>query len=282
MKTKVEVAGVEISSPDKMLFPKDKITKLDVARYYEKIAPRMLPYISDRLLSVIRCHESIDGEKFFKKHPTTEGEFVSKFLVGDDEFFYVKNKAELVFQAQMGTLEFHTWGSRIKNIEKPDLMVFDLDPSEKLPLDRLCEGVQNLKNVLDELQLKSYLKTSGGKGYHVVVPFSKSKDWDSFANFSKQIALLLESKWPKLFTTNIRKDERHNKIFVDYLRNKKTATCVAPYSLRARSGAPISFPIKWEDLGKIAPNEITIKNVGQHIKAADPWDNIFQEKQILR
>ncbi len=274
-----EILKVNITNPQKIVYPKDKISKFEICKYYEKVASLMLPFLEKRLLSVIRCHENINGEKFFKKHPTTEGDLVSSFDVGGDKYFYVKDKRELVFQSQMGSLEFHTWGSRIDAIDRPDVMVFDLDPSEDVRLEKLKDGVCNLKSVLDELHLKSFLKTSGGKGYHIVVPFSHSKNWENFSEFSKDVALLLEARWPKLFTSNIRKDSRHGRIFVDYLRNKKGATCVAPYSLRARAGAPVSCPISWKNLEKISPNQVKLKNIDKFL--TNPWVNFFAEKQIM-
>lgn len=282
MKDKVLVAGVEISNPNKTLFPKSKINKIDVVQYYEKIAPLILPHLSNRLLSVVRCHENIESEKFFKKHPTTEKEFVKTVYVGEDEYFYISNLKELVFQAQMGTLEFHTWGSTVKNLDKPDVMVFDLDPSEDVSLEKLRDGVRLVKDVLDGLKLKSYLKTSGGKGYHIVVPFSNSKGWDFFGEFSRDVALLLEAKHPNMFTSNIRKEQRQGRIFVDYLRNKKGATCVAAYSVRARENAPISFPISWKELDKISPNEVTISNFDKYLSKQNSWKDFAQEKQVLK
>ncbi len=278
MKNKIYIDNIAISNPDKILFPKDNITKLDVINYYLNISNLMLPLIDKRLVSVIRCHENINKEKFFKKHPTTEGENVSRFLLNDEYYFYLKNQKELIYQVQMGSIEFHTWGSKVSNIERPNLMVFDLDPDEKMSVNKLREGVSDLKYVLDSLNLKSYLKTSGGKGYHIIVPFSKKMDWEEFGDFSKNIALLLETKWSNLFTTNIRKDERKGKIFVDYLRNKKGATCVAPYSLRARDFAPISFPISWKDLEKVTPNEINISNYENYIKEVSPWNDLLPQK----
>lgn len=276
------VSGVKISNPNKIIYPKDIITKLDVVKYYEKIAPRILPFLNNRLLSVIRCHQGVSDACFFKKHPTTENDYVKTFMDGDDEYFYITTQKELVFQAQMGTIEFHPWGSSVPKIEKPNIMIFDLDPDEKLSLEKLREGVKLLKQVLDELNLISFLKTSGGKGYHIVVPFSNTKDWDSFSDFAKKIALFLESKYPNIFTSSIRKAERGNKIFVDWLRNSKGATCVAPYSLRSRDGATLSLPISWRDLDKISPNEINIKNFTKYLKPTDPWQEFFNVKQKLK
>ena len=260
-----KICGIEISNPQKIMFKKGKITKLEVAKYYHDIAPLMLKEIKNRLLSVIRCHQGADAVCFFKKHPTTDKNYVNIFDVEGEEYFYLSSTKQLVFQAQMGSVEFHIWGRKITDLEHPILMVFDLDPATNLPIEKLRYGVKLVKQMLDKLNLKSYLKTSGGKGYHICVPFKKKMSWNEFASLSKQIAVLLEAKHPELFTTTIKKSARTNKIFIDYLRNKKGATCVAPYSLRARANAPISMPIAWNKLNKIAPNEVTIKNYKNYL-----------------
>lgn len=271
--------NIKISNPDKVIYPKQKITKLDIVKYYLSVSKKMLPFISNRLLSVIRCHEGIIGECFYKKHPTTDKD-IKTYTDDDEEYFYIDKQAELLMQAQNGTIEFHPWGSLVSKINQPDIMVFDLDPDTKLPLSKLREAVLKVKSVIDELNLVSFLKTSGGKGYHIVLPFSSTKDWISFYDFSKQIALLVESKWQNLFTTNIKKTERKGKIFIDYLRNNRGSTCVAPYSLRARDNATISMPIDWEDLYKIKPNEVTIKNFEKFLN--NSWNNFFRVKQKLK
>lgn len=271
---------LEITNPNKIIFPLDNITKIDLINYYIDISNLMLPFVKNRILSVIRCHEGIKKECFFKKHPTNDKDMVKIINVGDEEYFYITNKLQLVYQAQMGTIEFHTWASEVKNINMPKTMVFDLDPDKELPLNKLREAVLKVKHVLDELNLQSFLKTSGGKGYHIVVPFSKCKDWDSFYKFSQQLAFIVENKWNDIFTTNIKKSSRKGKIFIDYLRNNKGATCVAPYSVRARDGAPISMPISWEDLNKIKPDEINIKNYKKYLNSS--WQSFFKCNQILK
>lgn len=265
---------IKITNPDKMIFAKAKITKIDVIEYYIDVANLMLPFVNNRPLAVIRCHGGIENECFFKKHPTNDRDFVQTFMDGDEEYFYISSPEELVFQVQSGTLEFHLWGSRVESLEKPDLMVFDLDPDEKLSLEKLASAVLKVKTLLEELGLKSFLKTSGGKGYHVVVPFDKQKSWKGFYDFARQVALLAENKWPQIFTTNIKKSERKGKIFLDFLRNNRGSTCVAPYSLRARENAPISLPIAWEDLQKIRPNEVTIKNYKKYLNSS--WKDFFK------
>ena len=270
---------IPITNPNKIVYPKQKIKKIDVINYYIEVGEFMMPFVENRLISVIRCHDTIEGECFFKKHPTQDKNMVKIKKVKGEEYFYINEISELVYQAQMGTIEFHTWASDVKNFSKPNVMVFDLDPDEKLELKKLRDAVTKTKSVLDELGLTSFLKTSGGKGYHIVVPFCQSKSWQSFYDFSKQVALILENKWKNIFTTNIKKSERKGKIFVDYLRNNRGSTCVAPYSLRVRAGAPISFPIAWEDLDKISPNEINLKNYKKYLN--NSWEKFFKINQKL-
>ena len=255
-----KICGIRISNPNKIVFEKGKITKLDVVKYYMDVAPLMLKFISKRPISAFRCHGGINGECFFKKHPTTDGDNVEKFLLDGSEFYFIQNKSQLIFQVQMGTIEFHTWGSKYPNVEFPDMIAFDLDPAEDVSLAKLRDGVLKIKSVLDELGLDCSLKTSGGKGYHILVPLKKKRSWDELSELSKQISVLIETKWQNLFTTNMRKDKRSGKIYLDFLRNKRGASLVAPFSLRAREGAPISMPISFENLYDVKPNEVNIKN----------------------
>lgn len=274
------INGIEITNPDKILYKNSKITKLEVIKYYEKVSKKMLRYIDKRIISTVRCPEGIHNDIFFKKHFENEREGFSKIIVSNqnhetEDYYYITNEKGLISEAQMNSIEFHTWGSKITDINYPDIMVFDLDPDEKLSLKKLRDGVRDLKSILDELKLKSYLKTSGGKGYHIVVPL-KNMNWSEFRKIAKNIAELMESKWPHKYTSNIRKEKRKGKIFIDWVRNTKGATSIAPYSLRARENAPISFPIAWSDLDKIKPNSITIKNVDKRLNKKNPWPNFFK------
>ena len=270
---------LNITNPDKIIYQNDKITKLDIVNYYVSVVDKMYPFVANRMISAIRCHNDITTT-FYKKHPTNEPN-VSYFTKNNEKFFCIKEKIDILNHVQMGTLEFHINGAHYQKINKPNLMVFDLDPDEKLTLKELQNGVIDLTNLLKELKLKSFLKTSGGKGYHIVVPFSDSKNWGTFENFSKQVAEYLEKLYPKKYTTNIRKENRQGKIFIDYLRNSKSATCVAPYSLRARENAPLSMPIFYKELMDIKPNEITIKNYKLFLKK-NPWKDFFLVKQSLK
>ncbi len=264
--------SVTLSNPNRILYPKLKITKQDVYDYYQKVGSLMLNYLSLRPLSVLRCHDTIENS-FIKRHPATKENIKTFFTMTNgqkQEYFYVDSLMGILQEVQNGSVEFHIWGTSVTQLSTPNYLVFDLDPDLNMDLSLVRQGVKNLKKLLDELHLRSFLKTSGGKGYHVVVPFSKVKSWQKLATFSKDIALTLEKRYPDLFTTNIRKDARKGKIFVDWLRNKKGATSIAPYSLRAREKASISWPITWNKLDMIAPSEITITNYQKYLKT-NPW-----------
>ncbi|HHT45477.1 MAG TPA: DNA ligase D, partial [Fastidiosipila sp.] len=274
---------IKLTSPDKEMF--DGITKKQVADYYKKISKKMLPYTENRVLSIVRCP---DGEKkacFFQKHLSEPLPGISLIEIeekdGDlGEYFYLSEADGLLSAVQYGTLEFHTWGSRIDTLEEPDLLVFDLDPDEGMDLSKVREAVRDLKSLLDELDLTSFLKTSGGKGYHVVVPFKPSASWEDARTFSQNVAKAMEAKWPKKYTSNMRKEKRKGKVFVDWIRNGRGATSVAPYSLRARPGAPISCPIGWSELDTIGPADITLENIGSRSRK-QPWRQFFSVSQRL-
>ena len=284
-KTGKTAKDVEITNPDKILYEQAQITKQDIVDYYEKISGRMLPYIENRILSVVRCPGGVDGSCFFKKHPSGEkgvGIVDVKNSEGDkEEYYYITDEYGLLSEVQMNTLEFHTWASSAQNPEKPDVMVFDLDPDEGMDLKDIRSGVKDLKGLLEDLGLITYLKTSGGKGYHIVVPFKPSASWDTFHDFAKNIAKTMVAKWPKKYTDNVRKDSRKNRIFIDYIRNNKGATSIAPYSVRARQDAAVSMPIRWNELDKVAPNEIKMEDAVKRLRRKDPWDGFFETDQKL-
>jgi bifunctional non-homologous end joining protein LigD len=280
------VKGVKISSPDKEMFEGYGITKEDLARYYSEVSERMMRYAGMRISSLVRCPEGIPGECFYQKHlakPITGLQMMKiKESNGDTEdYFYLEEGAGLINCVQMGTIEFHVWGSKIDKIDMPDMLVFDLDPAEGMALDQVREGVRDMKEILDALSLESYLKTSGGKGYHVVVPLKPSADWSAVKNFAKMTATAMETKWPDKYTSNMRKENRKGKIYIDWVRNSRSATSVAPYSVRARKGAPVSMPILWRELDNVKPDEITIDKAIERLKKEDPWKDFFKEKQKI-
>jgi len=272
------IEGVKISSPDKIIFNEPKVTKEDVVRYYSRISQRMLPYVRHRTLSIVRCPKGVSQSCFYKKH--ADASSVGTGMIED--FFYIEDISGLIYEAQMGTLEFHICGSTVEQLDGPDMMVFDLDPDEGMDLSQVRQGVEDIKNILDELSLNSYLKTSGGKGYHVVVPLKPDADWEKFRDFAKRVAEVMEQKWPDRYTSNIRKAQRKDKIFIDWIRNTKGATSIAPYSLRAREGASVSMPISWDELYTVAPDGIDMKEALLRIERDDPWRDFFQNNQMLK
>lgn len=281
----ITIGGIKITNPNKVMF-EPNIKKIDIIRYYVKIAKKMLPYLTNRIISIVRCPKGRKSQCFFKKHPS----IISKGIVPikiknnnnkQETYFYIEDIYGLIFEAQMNSIEFHIWGSRIDNLEYPDIMVFDLDPDEEMSLKKVRQGVRDLKSILDELSLTSFLKISGGKGYHLVVPFKPSVNWDQFYDFAKNVSKAMELNWPDRYTSNIRKDSRKGKIFIDWERNGRGSTTIAPYSVRAKEGATISMPISWEELDKIAPNEIDIKKALKRLEKSDPWKNFFKVNQRL-
>lgn len=290
METNVDsvlIQGIKITSSDKVIFDDPEITKLDVIRYYQKVSERMLPYVSHRILSIVRCPKGISETCFYKKHPGTSSKGIVTIPITNsdgetEDYFYIESVSGLIYEAQMGTLEFHTWGSRVGELEKPDIMVFDLDPDEGMSLDLVRRGVRDVRSILAELSLNSYLKTSGGKGYHVVVPLIPSASWDAFHDFARRIAEVMEQKWPDRYTSNVRKAKRTNKIFIDWIRNGRGATSIAPYSIRARKGAKVSMPIAWEELDTVAPDGITMADALARIGGNDPWKDFSRNHQLLK
>lgn len=270
---------IEITNPEKIIFKKPKITKKDIANYYKKVSDRMMTFLENRLISTVRCPNGIDKEKFYMKHLNANNTNIGKKIIKSNndkrnDYYYIKNKAGLLKEVQMNSYEFHIWGSKQNNINKPDLLVFDLDPDENLDIRKVRTCVKELKKILDKLNLKSYLKTSGGKGYHIYVPLT-TNSWQMTEKIARDISTLLCKNSNNLYTINMRMAKRKGKIFIDYFRNQKGSTSVCPYSLRLKKNASISCPIFWSELDKIKPNEITIKNIDKRLKKKDPWANFF-------
>ena len=270
------IKKIEITNPDKIIYKKPKITKMDIVNYYKAVSKRMLPLIENRLISTIRYPSGSKGSSFFKKH----FENIHKFLglkrikskkEHQNDYYYIKDINGLISEVQMNSYEFHVWGCLASDLSHADMLVFDLDPDELLSLKRLREGVKDLKSILDEYELLSFLKTSGGKGYHVVVPLNAKVTWKTARLIAKNIAELMEARWPNKYTSNMKKSKRKGKIFIDWVRNTKGATSVAPYSLRIRKKLTVSMPISWNELDKIKPDEITIEEAIKRLKRKDPW-----------
>jgi len=275
---KIDINEINITSPKKVIFKKEKVTKMDIINYYYLVSKRMMSFLDNRLISTVRCPNGND-DKFFMKHLNSDSKDIGKKILKDSDgekqdYYYIKNAYGLLYEVQMNSYEFHIWGCKQNSIKKPDILVFDLDPDIDLSIKKVRDCVRDLKKILDELKLKSYLKTSGGKGYHIYVPL-KTSSWKKTEKIALDIATLMVEKNPDKYTINMRKDKRENKIFIDYFRNKMGSTSICPYSLRLKDKATISCPIYWSELDKIKPNSITIKNIEKRLKKKDPWYDLF-------
>ncbi len=279
------VAGVALTNPDRILYPKQGLTKLDLARYYEHVADRILPHLEDRPLTLVRCPEGHEDDCFYQKHldeqiPGTLMEVPIREKEEERVYAAVRDLPGIISLVQLGVLEIHPWGARRDKLERPDRMIFDLDPGPGIRPKHLVEALNLLHTLLDDLDLQSFLKTTGGKGFHVVVPLERRATWDEVKTFAGKAADRMVRTNPDLLVSKMSKAERRGRIFVDYLRNARGATAVAPYSTRARPGAPVSVPIPWEDLSEdLSPDRFNLENVSTFSK--DPWPGFFDVRQRL-
>ena len=279
--------AVRLTHPNRVLYSEQGITKLDLANYYAQIAEWILPHVKGRPLSIVRCPAGLQSACFFQKHlpkgqagdirqvQIQEKQSIAAYLVAD-------NIADLVWLVQIGVLEIHVWGSRADQVERPDRLVFDLDPDPAVPWTQVREGAKLLRDVLADLGLASFLKTTGGKGLHVVVPVERRYSWPEAKRFSKAVADLIANQMPARYVVNMSKAARRGKIFIDYLRNERGATSIAPYSTRARKGAPVATPIAWEELDAVSDAAFfTLKTVPRRLARLrrDPWADMDQTRQ---
>jgi len=285
----IEVAGVRLSHPDKVLYPQDGVTKLDLAHYYEQVADWLLPQVAGRPLALVRCPGGHGKPCFFQKHP---GEGVSPHLrqvnvseTASSEFHLaIDDLAGLIALVQMGVLEIHAWGSTTQHLEKPDRLVFDLDPDPSVAWPVVVAAARELRAVLEELGLVSFLKTTGGKGLHLVVPIRPRTDWDDAKAFCRAVADVMVKAAPDRYLATASKAARKGKIFIDYLRNGRGATAMAAYSTRAKGVPTVSVPIAWDELGpRLTSDHFTIRNVPTRLKKLrpDPWADLPQTKQSI-
>ena len=285
----IEIAGIKITHPDRVLYPEQKITKGELAHYYEKIAEWIMPHLAGRPLTLVRCPQGRKKHCFYQRHvedsidasihriPIREGRSAASFISVD-------SLSGLIALVQMGALEFHTWGSTNDRIEQPDRLIFDLDPDTAVTWERLREAAQDLCARLSDLGLGSFVKTTGGKGLHVVVPIIPEQNWEQMKFFSKLIAQSIVREAPDRYTAVMSKSKRKEKIFIDYLRNGRTATAICAYSTRARPGAPVSVPLRWEELkADVRGDYFTIWNVTDRLAhlRKDPWEGYEAARRII-
>ena len=281
--------GVRLTSPDKVLYPESGITKLQLATYYHEIADWILPHLVHRPIVLVRCPDGQANECFYQKHPGVgTPDELRQIPIQEktkaDPYVLVDNVSGLIALAQVGALEIHAWGSREDQLEKPDRLIFDLDPDPQVTWPHVVESARQIREFLQEIGLESFVKTTGGKGLHLVVPIDRRHDWDEAKTFCKQVADSIVAAAPQAYTSNMAKAARTGKIFIDYLRNGRGATAIVPYSTRARTGAPVSTPLTWKELSpKIPSNHFTVENLPQRLSKlkADPWDGIGKLRQGL-
>ena len=282
--------GYKLTNLDKVLYPDQGITKGQLIAYLAVVAEWMLPHVADRPLTIVRCPEGRKKPCFYQKHVLAGSpEAIKPLPIREEsgelvEYMRIEDMPGLLALAQLGTLEIHTWGSRVDKPERPDVMVFDLDPDVGLGWERVALAAFAMRRKLHDIGLESFLKTTGGKGLHVVVPVERRLDWDDFKQFTKQVVEAMEKDEPHLYTTNMAKKARKGKIFLDYLRNGRNATFIAPYSPRARDGAPVAVPITWEELAHgVDPLAFTTASVPRRLATLqeDPWKDIYKVKQAI-
>ncbi|MCC7090578.1 MAG: DNA ligase D [Nitrosomonas sp.] len=250
------VEGITITHPEREVFPGSGISKGDIARYYAKVLPFMLPFLKNRLISLVRCTDTIEGECFFQRNPMRGmgPDLRGKTITHQGKkhnYFYIDNAAGVLELVQMGTIEFHVWQSRVQMIDKPEQIIFDLDPGEHVPFDAIKLAAEDVRRRLQQLGLESFPRLSGGKGIHVAVPLKPNHGWDGIKRFCRRFAQHMERDAPDAYVATMNKSQRRGKIFIDYLRNDFSSTAIAPYSLRARKGAPVAVPLSWKQLDGI-------------------------------
>ena len=283
------VGGVTLSHPDRVLFPEQAVTKLALARYYEAVRDWILPHVKDRPLTLVRCPEGYQKDCFYQKHANDQmPDVIGRVEVPADQgsacYTIAHSLEALLGLVQIGVLEIHTWGAKRDKLDRPDRMILDLDPGPAVDWSSVIEGAQLLRTLLRELNLTSFVKTTGGKGLHVVVPLQRVHTWDEVKTFSKSLAEHLERMIPERFVATMSKAKRKGKIYVDYLRNAQGATAVAAYSTRARPRAPVSVPLAWDELSiELRSDSFTLVNLPDRLRRLpkDPWAEYGATKQRL-
>ena len=281
------IEGVRVTHPDRVLFAAQKVTKRALIEHYIMAADRMLPHLADRPISLVRCPRGSGKDCFFQKH-ASDG-FPEEFhkvsirdKSGSADYLYIKDVRGLIAAVQMGVLELHIWGSHIDALEKPDRLVFDFDPDEDLPFSKVRDAAREMRSRLKKQGLESFPMVTGGKGIHVVVPLKRGHSWDAHKDFAEAMARVMAADAPDRYVAVMSKAKRRGKIFIDYLRNQRGATAIAPFSTRSRAGAYVALPVSWEALSKLTnAHPVEIGKATKLIGSRDPWQGYFKRKQVL-
>lgn len=281
--------GITLTNPDRVLYPSIGLTKQDLAAYDAEVAAAMLPYVQRRPISLVRCPAGLGGPRFFQRHATKGMSAAIKEVEvpgggTDRPYLYIEDPGGLIALTQIGTLEIHDWGVSIDSLETPDRLVFDLDPDEGLGFEVLRLAAQQVRDFLLELHLTSFLKATGGKGLHVVAPLRPKAGWDDVKKFARAVAEALVADAPDRYTANPLKRTRTGKIFVDYLRNAPGNSAISCYSPRAKPGAPVATPLRWDELGNLKSGApYTVKTLPARLSRlkSDPWEGYFKRSQSI-
>jgi bifunctional non-homologous end joining protein LigD len=285
---RVDGHDVKITRPDKILFPEDGITKGDLIRYYQRISPRMLPYLEGRPVAMQRFPDGIDQPGFFQKaaapyYPAWIHKATVKKVGGMVKHVVCDDVATLVYLANQACITPHTWLSRADQPEFPDQMIFDLDPSGE-DISAVIEATRSLKDMLDELGLPAFAKATGSRGVHVAVPLDRTRDFDSVRAFARKLAEIVVARAPTQYTLEQYKNKRRGRVFIDINRNAYAQTAVPVYAVRARRGAPVSVPLQWDELRKrnFRPDRVTIQTVFERLdRIQDPWKDFWRQATSL-
>jgi len=285
----IEIAGVRLTSPEKVLYPEQGITKRALAEYYLAVADAMLPHVANRPITLVRCPTGRQKKCFYQRHagsgvPVELGQVEISGFEESGAYLFIRDVKGLIALVQMGVLEVHPWGANVDRPERPDRVIFDLDPGEGLGFADVVQAAHDLRGVLGGMGLQTFAKTTGGKGLHLVAPIERRHEWKALKAFARAFAEKLSAEQPGRFLSRIAIAERRGRIFIDYLRNDPTSTAVAPYSTRSRAGAPVATPISWEELSSnLDPASFNLHTVPARLArlGKDPWSDIGKVRQRL-
>jgi bifunctional non-homologous end joining protein LigD len=282
--------GITITHPDRIVFEEGKITKGDVARYYAAVAPFLLGDIQNRPITVVRCPSGVKADCFYQRNVGFGlGEdvypFVWKYKGRSYKYIYVKDVKGIMEMIQMGVIEIHPWGATIDKVHTPDRMIFDLDPDPTVPFSEVKNAAFEVRKRLKEAGLESFLKSTGGKGLHIVVPLAPTNSWDEVKGWASALAHKMVELAPDKYVATITKSKRKGKILIDFFRNDYTATAIASYSLRARAGAPVAVALDWRELRKLKSGDqfdmnAVLKRIKRQVQKVLPKQGLPKSERI--